>query len=118
MTPPGTQWRVIQEVINKQTLLYTRFGTGLKGPAEVAYLEDALGVTMLFEEVKTVWKSKITGAVKLAVTFPWLSQNSTISVREDRPRSHEMMLEEINRASCWKKGSRAACVVNGQVSLE
>jgi hypothetical protein len=123
LTLSHTRQEATQETINKHTRLNTRLTAALTGLSEVVYLEDALTVDALFAEVSQAWHSKMTGdsEVKLAVNFPWLGENdtnSTLSVRQDRPRSFDRMLEMINKAPCWTESSDAECVVNVHVMIE
>jgi len=125
-TPSGIQQDAAEEttrrMINKHTRLNTRLTATITGPSEVIYLEDALTIEELFAEVTQAWHSVITAEseVKLAVRFPWLGEedtNSTLSVRQERPRSFDRMLEMINKAPCWREESKPECVVNVQVMV-
>ena len=123
LTPFGSQQEAMQETVYKQTRLNTRLSAALTDLTEVVYLEEALTMDALFAEVTQAWHSKIAGEgeVKLALNFPWLDKNdtnSTLSVRQDRPRSFDRMMEMINKAPCWKEGGNVECVVNVQVMTE
>ena len=123
LTPFRTRPEATWETINRQTRLNTRTTAAWTGLCEVIYMEDALTIDALFAEVTQAWHSKIpeNSEVKLAVKFPWLNESDTssiLSVRQDRPRSFDRMLEVINKAPCWKDGSNTECVVDIYVMIE
>ena len=124
LPPSGTQQHdATQAAVTKRTRFNTRLTTALIDVPEVVYLEDTPSVEALLDEVTQAWHSKIPieSEVKLALRFPWLDEidtSSTLSVRRDRPRSFDRMLEMISQAPCWEEGSTTECVVNVHVKIE
>ena len=115
ITPSSTPQELSGEDKYHQTKLYTRLQSDPGQPSEVICLEDGLTVDALFAEVRQAWRLDEEADVKLAVFFSWLPEmERLVSIRPNRPRSLDHMLEVVRRAPCWEDEA-AQCAIHADV---
>ena len=113
LTPSWTQeLPPLRNIMDERTTFYVRCGIELDSPAEIVILKDCTNIDDFFREVRHA--SCVDDISRLTVTFPWLQENATIYLREDRPVSFEKMVQEITDAPCWKTAN-GKCSVKVQV---